>query len=122
MEAALASGDIDLVRVHLREQLAAASAASFSHSSRAEADRHLVPDRITQKDLMAVYSSHPHGSTRMSGDPELGAVDCRGALYGTEGLYVMDGSVLPDVLGVNPQVTIMALSSLLADGLAAELT
>jgi choline dehydrogenase-like flavoprotein len=71
---------------------------------------------------MAVYSSHPHGSVRMSSDPTLGAVDCTGAVYGTKGLFVMDGSVFPDVLGVNPQVTIMAMSSLLADRLAHRLT
>ncbi len=87
-----------------------------------DADRFLVPENIRAKQLMAVYSSHPHGSTRMSVDPAKGAVDCSGAVYGTEGLYVMDGSVFPDVLGVNPQVTIMAMSSLLADRLATTLT
>jgi choline dehydrogenase-like flavoprotein len=91
-------------------------------STLADADRFLVPENIKPKQLMAVYSSHPHGSTRMSVDPAKGAVDCSGAVYGTEGLYVMDGSVFPDVLGVNPQVTIMALSSLLADRLASTLT
>jgi choline dehydrogenase-like flavoprotein len=87
-----------------------------------DADRYLVPERIRPKQLMAVYSSHPHGSVRMSSDPTLGAVDCTGAVYGTKGLFVMDGSVFPDVLGVNPQVTIMAMSSLLADRLAHRLT
>jgi len=91
-------------------------------STREEADRFLVPENIRPKQLMAVYSSHPHGSVRMSADPALGAVDCTGAVHGTQGLYVMDGSVLPDVLGVNPQVTIMAMSSLLADRLAHTLT
>ena len=87
-----------------------------------EAYRWLDPDRVRLKQLMAVYSSHPHGTTRMSEDPEHGAVDCRGRVHGVEGLYVMDGSVFPDVLGVNPQVTIMALASYLADQLAQELS
>lgn len=86
-----------------------------------EARRWLDPDNVKLKQLMAVYSSHPHGTTRMAGSAEDGAVDCRGRVYGTEGLYVMDGSVFPDVLGVNPQVTIMALASYLADSLAQEL-
>ena len=46
------------------------------------------------------------------------AARCTGQLHGVPGLYVMDGSVFPDVLGVNPQVTIMALASYLADGLS----
>jgi len=83
-----------------------------------EADRWLDPDVIRLKQLTAIYSSHPHGTARMSADPERGAVDCTGQLHGVPGLYVMDGSVFPDVLGVNPQVTIMALASYLADGLS----
>ncbi len=86
-----------------------------------EADRWLDPDTIRLKQLTAIYSSHPHGTARMSADPERGAVDCRGQVHGTPGLFVMDGSIFPDVLGVNPQVTIMALASYLADGLAARL-
>jgi len=71
--------------------------------------------------MMSIYSSHPHGSVRMGRDPLHSAVDCRGALYGHDGLYVMDGSVFPDVLGVNPQVTIMSMSMMLAQGLASRL-
>lgn len=86
-----------------------------------EANRWLDPDAIALKQLTALYSSHPHGTARMSADPERGAVDCTGQLHGVPGLYVMDGSIFPDVLGVNPQVTIMALASYLANGLASAL-
>ena len=86
-----------------------------------EARRWLDPDTVRLKQLMAVYSSHPHGTARMNGDPESGAVDCRGQVHGVDGLYVMDGSIFPDVLGVNPQVTIMALASYLADQLGQRL-
>jgi len=82
----------------------------------------LSPDRIKAKQLMSIYSSHPQGSVRMGGDSKRSAVDCSGALYGHDGLYVMDGSIFPDVLGVNPQVTIMSLSMMLADRLADRLS
>jgi choline dehydrogenase-like flavoprotein len=81
----------------------------------------LAADRVRPKQMMAIYSSHPHGSLRMGNDPLHSAVDCSGSLYGHDGLYVMDGSVFPDVLGVNPQVTIMSMSMMLAKSLAERL-
>jgi len=38
-----------------------------------------------------------------------------GERHGVRGLYVMDGSLLPTAPGVNPQWTIMAMASLLAE-------
>ncbi len=87
----------------------------------AEVREQLRPDRVRLKQMMTLYSSHPHGSIRMGNDARHSAVDCRGELYGSEGLFVMDGSICPDVLGVNPQVSIIALSLMLAGGLAAQL-
>ena len=39
------------------------------------------------------------------------------AVHGVEGVYVADGSAAPSSLGVNPQLTIMALATRLAFGL-----
>ncbi|HCP45904.1 MAG TPA: hypothetical protein DIU15_07675 [Deltaproteobacteria bacterium] len=83
-----------------------------------EARRWLDEDRIRAKQLMSLYSSHPQATARMGERPEDSVVDCSGAIYGHEGLYVMDASVFPDVLGVNPQVTVMSLALLLSDRLA----
>ncbi|MEE2828316.1 MAG: GMC family oxidoreductase [Myxococcota bacterium] len=87
-----------------------------------EVEAWLNPEQIRVKQLMVVYSSHPQGTLRMGGDPQHSAVDCMGRPYGVEGLHVMDASVFPDVLGVNPQVTVMSLSLLLAQRLAQTLT
>lgn len=58
---------------------------------------------------------HPLGGCRMADSPEHGVVDHRCRVYRPdgdvyEGLYVMDGSVLPSSLGVNPLLTITAVA------------
>jgi choline dehydrogenase-like flavoprotein len=58
--------------------------------------------------------SHLFGTARMSGRPEDGVVDHRFRVHGTDNLYVVDSSVFPTNLGVNPQVTIMALARMAA--------
>ncbi len=65
-----------------------------------------------------VHASHPHGTARMGPRGEA-VCDGDGKVHGVEGLYVGDGSLFPSTLGVNPQVTIMALSLALGTRLAA---
>jgi choline dehydrogenase-like flavoprotein len=60
---------------------------------------------------------HPLGTCRMGGDPAAGPIDSWGRLRGYEGIYVSDGSIVPSSLGVNPQITIMALATRIAYGL-----
>jgi choline dehydrogenase-like flavoprotein len=60
---------------------------------------------------------HPMGTARADARREHGVVDGDLKLHGVDGLYVSDASVLPSSLGVNPQVTIMALATRLAYGL-----
>src|SRR2546421_8994768 len=61
-------------------------------------------------ETQGVYCAHPLGGCRMADSPELGAVDDGGAVYGYEGLYCIDGSIVPTSLGVNPSLTISAVS------------
>jgi len=55
-----------------------------------------------------LLGAHPLGSCRIAADPSRGAADPDHRLFGTDNLYVMDGSAVPTSLGVNPQITIMA--------------
>jgi choline dehydrogenase-like flavoprotein len=41
-----------------------------------------------------------------------------GERHGVRGLYIVDGSLLPTALGVNPQETIMAVASVLTGRMA----
>jgi choline dehydrogenase-like flavoprotein len=54
---------------------------------------------------------HPMGTCRMGSDPASTVVDQYGRLHGVRNLFVADASVFPSCLGVNPQVTIMAMAT-----------
>lgn len=72
----------------------------------------------------SLLGAHPLGTCRIGATPDEGVVDPEHRVFGTENLYVIDGSSVPSSLGVNPQVTIMALAlragGLLADRLSSE--
>jgi choline dehydrogenase-like flavoprotein len=63
-------------------------------------------------------ATHLFGAARMGPDPAASVVDLDFSVHGTKGLYVVDSSVFPTNLGVNPQHTIMALSSYAASRIA----
>jgi choline dehydrogenase-like flavoprotein len=76
----------------------------------------IIDELVDASKLAQPYGSHPHGTCRMgpATGEHAGVVDDRGAVHGVRGLHVMDGSVFPTTLGVNPQVTIMATAATLA--------
>jgi choline dehydrogenase-like flavoprotein len=76
--------------------------------------RHTV--RAGELKMMAF---HPLGTARMAARPEDGVLDPDGTPHGTTNLHVCDGAAVPTALGVNPQLTIMALATRLADRLLA---
>ncbi len=57
-----------------------------------------------------VTAYHPLGTCRIGTDPERSCLDEQHEAWDTPGLYVTDGSAIPSSLGVNPQMTIMALA------------
>ena len=65
---------------------------------------------------------HPMGTARMAADPDLGVTSTDGSVHGVEALYVADASLLPTSLGVNPMMTVSAMSAHVARGLAAKLS
>ncbi len=57
-----------------------------------------------------VTAYHPLGTCRMGTDPETSVVGPDFETHEAERLFVVDGSVVPGPLGVNPQMTIMAMA------------
>ncbi len=59
---------------------------------------------------MDISAYHPLGTCRMGRDPWRSVVDATHEAHDVHNLFVCDGSALPGALGVNPQLTIMAMS------------
>ena len=55
-------------------------------------------------------TAHILGGCPMAAAPEQGVVDSRHRVFGYQNLYVCDGSVIAANLGVNPSLTICALT------------
>jgi cholesterol oxidase len=53
----------------------------------------------------------------MADTKDLGVTDGSGAVHGYEGLYCIDSSIIPTSLGVNPSLTIAAVSERCAEAL-----
>lgn len=76
--------------------------------------------KLRNKDL-DLSAFHPLGTCRMGADPRESVIDPMGRVYGIDNLFVADGSIFPTALGVNPQMTIMAASLKIADGINREI-
>lgn len=94
--------------------------ASPGYASWAEARRDIAS--LPLKPLVCrVVSAHVMGGCAMADSAQRGVVDHRGRHFYLENLSVHDGSVFPTSLGVNPQLSIYALTARNASLLAADL-
>jgi cholesterol oxidase len=59
-------------------------------------------------------TAHPLGGCRMGRNESEGVVSAEGEVFGSPGLFVADGSVMPGPIGPNPSLTIGALSHKIA--------
>lgn len=81
----------------------------------------VTPDTLGAVDLERVPghmlecgSQHPLGTCRMGTSEQHSVVDPDGQSWEIRDLFVADGSVLPTSLGVNPQLSIMAMATRIA--------
>ena len=94
---------------------------STGYASWAEARRGIA--ELPLKPLLCrVVSAHVMGGCGMADAPQRGVVDHRGRHFWLDNLSVVDGSVFPTSLGVNPQLSIYGLAARNASVLAAQLS
>jgi choline dehydrogenase-like flavoprotein len=60
---------------------------------------------------LTVVGFHPMGTCRMGRDPATSVVGAYGESHTVRNLFLADASVLPSCVGVNPQISIMALAT-----------
>ena len=76
----------------------------------AQSDLDDLRTRHVRAENLRLTAFHPMGTVRSGRDPSASVVDPYGAHHQMSGLWVADASLFPTCVGVNPQMTIMALA------------
>ncbi len=74
-----------------------------------------IYDRVRRPNQIEMMAFHPMGTCRMSANPDNGVVDINGEVYGCKNLFVCDASIFPTSTRINPQLTIMAMATRIAE-------
>jgi cholesterol oxidase len=67
-----------------------------------------------------LITPHPLGGCNMATSAAQGVVDHKGEAFNYRNLFVADGAIIPEALGLNPSRTIAALAEHIAAGIVAE--
>jgi choline dehydrogenase-like flavoprotein len=108
---ALRDAHLTLTRVHLA---AGARDATTTHNQPIQVASEAELSRLDAARYGALehsmFSAHQMGGCPMGADPATSVVDPEHRFRGVDNLFVVDGSVLPTALGVNPSETIYGLA------------
>jgi choline dehydrogenase-like flavoprotein len=89
-------------------------------SIRSEAELSRIDTVTFGPNRHALFSAHQMGGCRMGEDPAHSVVNSRGRHHEIENLWIVDGSIFPTSLGVNPQLSIYAHARLFAQAIATQ--
>lgn len=95
---------------------------SNMHIARSVDELAQIDEKTVRPENMELFTPHLMGSCRMGRRPEDSVIGTDGQIWDLPGCYVADASVFPTPIGVNPQITIMALATLLAGKLVDRMT
>ncbi len=114
----------DALRESFRESMKVMARIQFAAGARAVQTLHTTPIRIDRESeiariddaplgpcLNSAFTAHQMGGCSMGGDPKTSVVRSDFRHHDIQNLFVVDGSVLPTSLGVNPSETIYGLAS-----------
>jgi choline dehydrogenase-like flavoprotein len=71
---------------------------------------------------LRMTSYHPQGTCRMGSDPTRSVVNPQGETHDVPGLWIADASLFPTSIMVNPQISVYALATYIAEYVAASLS
>jgi choline dehydrogenase-like flavoprotein len=120
----LTDADTSRVRASIRAaaELHLAAGARLVRTAHAEpieirsrADLAALDRASTAPNRLGLFSAHVNGTCRLGLSRASSAATPDGQRHGVRGVYIVDGSLLPTAPGVNPQETIMAVSSVISE-------
>jgi choline dehydrogenase-like flavoprotein len=77
----------------------------------------VIAGMTLEPNTLRLTSYHPQGTCRMGADPKTSVVAPNGETHDIKNLYVADASLFPTSIMVNPQMTVYALSTYIAEGI-----
>jgi hypothetical protein len=107
---------VGLVGYTMSEQSVAVRAAA-NEAIKTVVERRGLARMLALTETRGAYCAHPLGGARMAESKDLGVVDHRCEAFDNEGLFCIDSSAIPSSLGVNPSLTIAAVSERAAEGI-----
>jgi len=75
---------------------------------------HFLKSKV-KADFFELSAFHPMGTAKMGANPKEGVIDQNLETFDIDSLFIMDASIFPTSLGVNPQESIMAFVSRAVD-------
>jgi len=84
---------------------------SNAHEAYSMDDVDRILEGQTRRKWLELFTVHLMGTARMGSREERSVIDLDGQIWDLPGCYVADASVFPTAIGVNPQVTIMAMAT-----------
>lgn len=82
--------------------------------ARSADDLRTIDEHRIARESLELFTVHLMGTARMGSSPKRSVVGPTGEVWDLPGCYVADASLFPTAIGVNPQITIMALATRVA--------
>lgn len=109
---AVAGGAVRVGTLHARPMLLEAEGGKPGAVGEKPLQRFLgeIEGRGVTPNRIGLGTAHQMGTCRMGASAKTAVTDPYGEVYGTRGLFVADGSLMPTAAGVNPMLSIYGLA------------